>query len=447
VVVACSNVDRVHVGSPGEQALTGSITDAPAVHVAGDRADHDYDAFLSRVILDIEDYWKVNFPAISHGEAYEPLQGGVWPMWPGVRNVPGCGSRSTSYHEVKDNAFYCQDGDFIAFDDDGLFPRLEHDFGRYTLATVLGHEWGHAIQARRGYSFPGVIAELQADCFGGAWMGHIRRGEATGLNLTDGDLRMAITGILEFRDAPGTSADDQGAHGSAFDRLGSFQDGLEGGAEACEQYASDPPAVLELPFNGLDDTSRNGNMSLSELTTAVTADLDRFWEETLAGSSTRFSALSATVRTYKDGGPYPACRGLGEKDFQQGVVYCPNPEFVAYEIGGTNARLHDTIGDFSVGVLFADRWAEALQHRLGLSTDGERAVLQRDCLTGVWTGDVVPRPIGDRSFEISPGDLDEAVKTYLLFTQEADESADEALARIGSFRDGVFSGLDSCGLG
>ncbi len=120
--------------------------------------------------------------------------------------------------------------------------------------------------------------------------------------------------------------------------------------------------------------------------TLVPQDLDRFWESAFQASGSSFSPLSESVETYRAGGPYPRCAGLTTADFEQGVVYCPSPEFVAYEDGGANARLRDSIGDFSVGVLFADRWGQALQHRLGLSTDGEAASLQRDCLTGAWVG-------------------------------------------------------------
>ena len=99
--------------------------------------------------------------------------------------MPGCGGeRRTSYPEIEDNAFYCPDEDFIAFDDELLFPRLDDDFGRYTVAMVLAHEWGHAIQARLGSSLPGVITELQADCFAGSWMDRVRDGGAAGLQLT-----------------------------------------------------------------------------------------------------------------------------------------------------------------------------------------------------------------------------------------------------------------------
>jgi predicted metalloprotease len=476
LVVACSTqVDRVAVGPtaatpetaasgpadgvPADTAATTTpstlapapmakeITDAPSVQVVGTRAEQAYDGFVAQVVIDLDSFWASAYPAISGGAAYDPLERGIWPVWPDAQGVPGCGGETrTSYPEIEDNAFYCPDEDFIAFDDEYLFPRLEDDFGRYTVAMVLAHEWGHAIQARLGSSLPGVITELQADCFAGSWMDRVRDGGAAGLQLTDPDLRLAIIGILEFRDSPGTSADDEGAHGSAFDRLGSFQDGLEGGAPACEAYAASPPVVLELPFNSLDDQQTQGDMPLETLVDSVPADLDRFWGALLERSGTPFEGLSGTVQTYAGGGPYPGCSSLTPEDFEQGVVYCPSPEFVAYEQGGSNARLHNTIGDFSVGVLFADRWAEAVQHHLGLSTEGAPAALQRDCLTGVWVEDVVPRPTREQAFAISPGDLDEAVRTYLLFTEDAEESAEAALARIGSFRSGVFTGLESCGL-
>jgi len=427
--------------------MAKEITDAPSVQVVGTRAEQAYDGFVAQVVIDLDSFWASAYPAISGGAAYDPLERGIWPVWPDAEGVPGCGGETrTSYPEIEDNAFYCPDEDFIAFDDEYLFPRLEDDFGRYTVAMVLAHEWGHAIQARLGSSLPGVITELQADCFAGSWMDRVRDGGAAGLQLTDPDLRLAIIGILEFRDSPGTSADDEGAHGSAFDRLGSFQDGLEGGAPACEAYAASPPVVLELPFNSLDDQQTQGDMPLETLVDSVPADLDRFWGALLERSGTPFEGLSGTVQTYAAGGPYPGCSSLTPEDFEQGVVYCPSPEFVAYEQGGSNARLHNTIGDFSVGVLFADRWAEAVQYHLGLSTEGAPAALQRDCLTGVWVEDVVPRPTRDQAFAISPGDLDEAVRTYLLFTEDAEESAEAALARIGSFRSGVFTGLESCGL-
>jgi predicted metalloprotease len=446
IVAGCSTSSDVAIGAPSSSS-PGALTDAPAVHVGGDRQPQAYDAFLAAAIDDLGGFWTDAFPTVADGEPYRPLDGGVWPVWPEARDVPGCGSDRTHYREIEDNAFYCPEEDFIAFDDAGLFPRLAAEYGDFTLATVLAHEWGHSIQARVSWSLDGVVRELQADCFAGAWMGHLPSAGSSLLRLTDPDLRQAITGILEFRDDPGTSADDRGAHGSAFDRLGAFQDGLDGGVETCARYASVPPVVIELPFDRGTDANADGSRTLSSLVSALPADLDRFWARELAGRAKGFTALGDTLRTYERGGPYPVCATLTDDDYEQGVVYCPDPEFVAYEDGGETARLHDTIGDFSVGVLFGERWAEALQQQLALGRTGQDAVLQRDCLTGAWVADLVPRPTGDQPFVISPGDLDEAVRTFLLFTEGGQQSARDALDRIGSFRGGLFSGPNSCGLG
>ena len=76
-------------------------------------------------------------------------------MWTDAEGVPGCGGeRRTSYPEIEDNAFYCPDEDFIAFDE-YLFPRLEDDFGRYTVAMVLAHEWGPRSRPGGCSSCPG----------------------------------------------------------------------------------------------------------------------------------------------------------------------------------------------------------------------------------------------------------------------------------------------------
>ena len=92
---------------------------------------------------------------------------------------------------------------------------------------VLAHEFGHAIQLRAGVgqNQPTILLEQQADCFAGAWMARVAHGDAPGLQLDDKELTTSLAGMVRFSDAPGTSADDQEAHGSAFDRIGAFQDG------------------------------------------------------------------------------------------------------------------------------------------------------------------------------------------------------------------------------
>ena len=78
-------------------------------------------------------------------------------------------------------AFYCAQGDFMAYDDgaQGVLAQLADTYGPSVVAVVLAHEFGHAIQARTGdldRNVPTVYTEQQADCFSGAWSTHVWRG-------------------------------------------------------------------------------------------------------------------------------------------------------------------------------------------------------------------------------------------------------------------------------
>ena len=75
------------------------------------------------------------------------------------------------YADVRGNAFYCVKSNFIAYDDVALMPRLAETFGTFSVALVLAHEWGHAIQDRAGNDGEQTVyLEQQADCFAGAFL-------------------------------------------------------------------------------------------------------------------------------------------------------------------------------------------------------------------------------------------------------------------------------------
>jgi predicted metalloprotease len=155
-----------------------------------------------------------------------------------VRNddLPECGGRvleRTTY----EFAFYCQPDDFIGWDNARFFPALYERFGDFAVALVIAHEWGHAIQQRAGISGATIDEEMQADCFAGAWANSILNGDSD-LVLSAGDLDEAIAGFLVFRDAPGTPQSDPGAHGTAFQRVAAFRDGVVDGVRECRKFAS-----------------------------------------------------------------------------------------------------------------------------------------------------------------------------------------------------------------
>jgi predicted metalloprotease len=355
---------------------------------------------------------------------------------------------------VRDNAFYCPQGDFIAFDDQDLFPKIDAKYGPFVLGTILAHEWGHAIQARAGVdgpSIPTILLEQQADCFAGAWMAQLASGGGgPDLKVTDKEINFALAGMVTFSDQPGTSARDQQAHGSAFDRVGAFQDGFVNSASKCATYPQNPPSVVEIPFTSADDAASGGNLPFDQIVPLATKDLDRFWAEVFQQQGKTWAPLAGSVKTYRHDGPYPSCSGLSADDFKDHVVYCPSGDYIAYDQDTLSGTVND-IGDFAVGALLGNAYADAAQHRLGLSTTGKDKSLQEDCFTGAWSASDLPRTRNQQELTLSPGDLDEAVSAFLGFGSQSANQSSAAIGtpfdRIASFRKGFFEGVKSCGLG
>ena len=138
------------------------------------------------------------------------------------------------YEEIAGNAFYCGNGDFIAFDEQALLPKLREHFGEFAVGLVLAHEFGHAVQARVGYDPPATVYfEQQADCVAGAWAQHVADSDDEDVHLSSSDLDTALAGLLTLSDPSGVDGAQEGAHGNGFDRVSAFQDGFEGGAPVC----------------------------------------------------------------------------------------------------------------------------------------------------------------------------------------------------------------------
>ncbi len=210
---------------------TGDIGQGEAPQVDAIRTDtntafdyEEYTGTLEQVITSLEQFWSqvlpeefgVRYSGPSRYVYYRPDQGGG----------PTCGGQEAPPR----NAFYCPAGDFIAWDETGLMIPYYVQAGDFAAAFVLAHEFGHAMQARLSEQERlGVLTELQADCFAGAWA---RSVQEEGL-LEAGDLDEATLAVFTARDVPGTEFTDPAAHGSGFERTRAFSDGYEDGAPAC----------------------------------------------------------------------------------------------------------------------------------------------------------------------------------------------------------------------
>lgn len=132
----------------------------------------------------------------------------------------------------RNNAAYCSDGDFIAYDVNwafGVFGQIGDAFIYY----LLGHEYAHGIQARLGIQKQFTIQqELQADCMAGAFIGDSAR--ARQLRLAKGDTDELAKGLESVGDDPGQPWFAEGSHGTADQRINAFANGYQDSLKACD---------------------------------------------------------------------------------------------------------------------------------------------------------------------------------------------------------------------
>ncbi len=220
------------------------------------------DQVATSALADVERYWSAAYPKVAGGQRFQPLRGGAYP-YTRSQLPPPCGGERPQYQP---NAFYCPDGDYIAWDSQTLIPELYSSYGALLVGVVIAHEYGHAIQTRLGLaSAPAIVLEQQADCFAGSWMSDVNAGHAKGFSKPTADqLDDTVAGLLELRDQPGTPALAEQAHGNAFDRIRALQDGFEQGAGPCAAYKADSVPVTEVPFTSRQDQANGGDLPYDE---------------------------------------------------------------------------------------------------------------------------------------------------------------------------------------
>ncbi|MEV4391934.1 neutral zinc metallopeptidase [Nonomuraea sp. NPDC049607] len=168
-----------------------------------------------------ESFWAEFFD--QQGMTYRPIAAFI--PYSGSSG-PSCGGEPS----VPNNAFYCPEGHYIAFDRSWM-ESLWNDMGDGSVYVIIPHEFGHAVQAqlRTGFEL-NVQAELQADCYAGGTLSALVRSGS--LQAQPGDEDELLTSL----EAAGDPTDDwlnPAAHGTAEQRQSAFADGYEGGVGGC----------------------------------------------------------------------------------------------------------------------------------------------------------------------------------------------------------------------
>jgi len=450
--------------------LNASIPIEDVVNIDANKPARAHDDFVAVAFTDIERWWAEVFPTV-YGTEFQPLEGGIYAGYPErTTTIPGCGEpRTTVYNDLQDYvAFYCQFGDFMAYDDgDGrnsLLTPLADAYGPAVMGIVLAHEYGHAIQGRTGALdefLATILTEQQADCFAGAWTGQAYRGESPLLRLGDADVRAGLLAMLEVRDPVGTDQFVPGGHGSAFDRVGAFQEGFVNGPARCAELLDAPLPLMPNQFQESGDFQRGGNASYDctddprascrPAPEFLADDINDFW-------TTALGSDFETVTPQAVPGDLASVSCADRVDLADEVAVCPDDRSIVYDEPAIR-ELYDEFGDFSLGYFYGVGWAELAQQAIDSSLTGEERALVNDCFTGAWVRDITPDRFGntprqgDRDGDgepdtvtSSPGDLDEAIRMAILI---GDPGADvdvvgSPFEKIEAFRTGVLGGLDAC---
>lgn len=443
----------------------GRDYDAVEERFVGDRLEGDDEVVLA-ALSDIETFWAETFPEVFGCEpacALAPVAGGFHAYGP-TTDQPPCGSPLPRYDQIADNAFYCPAADLIAWDTVSLIPTLQDTFGDFALAIVMAHEYGHAIEARAGLGGLTITSEQRADCWAGAWTRWADDGNAENFDVTLTDLDLALAGFLRLRDAVGTPATDPAAHGSAFDRIGAFQEGFRDGAATCAAYDDANIDVIPIRFSSTQDVLSGGNAPFEEVEAFTVDDLDNFWRTTLPRVFGVAWTDPAVARLFPSDGDPGDCgdRAITAAQLEGSAFYCAADDTMAWDEEFLMPELYREIGDFAVSTVIGSQYSVAAQVKVTDLPVSPGPNLQADCFTGAWVASSVIQDRGSfdpernpdgNVFVLSPGDLDEAVIAFLRKGDPAGATADSrpgtdadqgtAFIRLGAFRTGFLAAYDA----
>lgn len=184
---------------------------------------------------DIDAFWRQSFPELNADVEYVSPRGFA-PYDPTQGTIPrsACIPQGADPSSLAGNAFYCPADQIIAWDE-GFLQGQYRRYGDMAPVTILAHEWGHHIQRLAGSPPFSVQAELQADCYAGAYTKYAdQQGK-----LDEGDVDEAMYALY---DAGNPSYDDAlwfapNEHGAPTERAHAFNNGYISGSPAeCLAY-------------------------------------------------------------------------------------------------------------------------------------------------------------------------------------------------------------------
>jgi predicted metalloprotease len=201
----------------GYNAENLPITEVPFIQErdAANGGNLPYDEAVDTILKDAEAYWAKAYTQLT-GQPWKALT--VQPFDPA--SPPACPNPDSIAGGA---AFYCPEGDFIAYDDQRL-QELYRQLGDNAVGLLLGDLYARAVQHRRGQPTQGSSGQLAVDCLNGSWTYDLLHRH----QLSPGDLDEAIAALLALGRATG------GSGASGFDRIAAYRTGTLNGLSGCK---------------------------------------------------------------------------------------------------------------------------------------------------------------------------------------------------------------------
>jgi predicted metalloprotease len=167
----------------------------------------------------LNDFWSTAVPQVRPGRTFtapalNPTDSDELPTCPGDLEQGGLSQ-------------YCAATGSI----DWLSPRVRtaHErIGDLATGAALSEAWAEAGQTQSGLPIDGRQAGLQRDCFTGAWLAYLARGDLPNSQLSPGDLDEALITIVAR-----SFTEERADRGRAFERATSLRTGTFEGVTAC----------------------------------------------------------------------------------------------------------------------------------------------------------------------------------------------------------------------
>ncbi len=439
--------DRVG-GLRADGGFSGVRHDAPPARGRVEHTDGgDNDRLALLAVNDIEEFWTATYPQYFTG-GYRPVSATRSYDASNPSSGRVCGTTVT-YSDP--NAAYCLSDDSISWDRGILIPDARKYFGDVSVAAVLAHELGHAVQTRAHTVHRlsrTIVKEQQADCFAGVYLHWVAQGHSSrfAMNTTDA-LDHVIAGVITLRDPTDESENAPGAHGSALDRIGAFQEGFDGDAGTCaaidhheiaRRHVGLPPAMQDYSSSG----GRAGELPITDDSLGLLMEtLTQIFKPDKAPTLTVGGTTACT-----DASPSPP------------ASYCPAANTINVDLAGlqrigayADSQSHELLqGDDTAFSVVTSRYMLAVEHQQGLALTGERAAMRTACLTGVAQRNMatpVALPSG-RTMVLNAGDLDEAISglltNHLVASDTNGDSVPAGFTRITAFRAGLVGDTAQC---